>query len=421
MSLMDKIYDIMPERNRPQFVYGVPDEMLKKWEKEDKNDVEVFSAYEGGYFGPSYYYFINKIDEKYQFRFAYSEDSKPIENDINNPRIKHVDHNKEYYDTFIKELLDAVKNWNNVYDNDNVMDGTEWHINFTNLNKSFVGSNDFPDNYEAAKLIIDKYFNSQMLINDSSNDKYDINPEDNVPYEVYGIPDAIKNRMKYNINPEDNVPQKVYGVPNSSDKIDYYTYKISIKNDVSNYILALNHYLNPSAYDLIFQNLNELSDKTVADLSVRISEFEYNTFKNRLYNIVESWNSSYTGSSNINWSLKIDDENENIVFYGNGDYPKNWNDLIDLLSEYEIMFKTKLDKNKKLSNDELAEKYLKEIEEEVDQELIKLGLLNIYEGKKIPVFGSCHVRWGIEKKILKERFGIDWKTPAEKNPNIEYD
>lgn len=33
----------------------------------------------------------------------------------------------------------------------------------------------------------------------------------------------------------------------------------------------------------------------------------------------------------------------------------------------------------------------------------------------------CYVRWVIEKKILKERFGIDWMTPAEKNPNINFD
>ena len=35
--------------------------------------------------------------------------------------------------------------------------------------------------------------------------------------------------------------------------------------------------------------------------------------------------------------------------------------------------------------------------------------------------GFCHVIWRHKKRILKEQYGIDWKSPAEMNPHIWYD
>jgi len=35
--------------------------------------------------------------------------------------------------------------------------------------------------------------------------------------------------------------------------------------------------------------------------------------------------------------------------------------------------------------------------------------------------GHCHRIWGLQKSILKERFGITWYTPAELNPDICFD
>ena len=67
-------------------------------------------------------------------------------------------------------------------------------------------------------------------------------------------------------------------------------------------------------------------------------------------------------------------------------------------------------------------KLLKKIEPEVDEKLIELGDLTIDEnGKKIYKMGSANVIWQIQKDILKEKYGIEWKSPQEKNPNINYD
>ena len=35
--------------------------------------------------------------------------------------------------------------------------------------------------------------------------------------------------------------------------------------------------------------------------------------------------------------------------------------------------------------------------------------------------GSCHTLWIFQKRILKEKYGITWYTPAELNPDIKFD
>jgi len=44
------------------------------------------------------------------------------------------------------------------------------------------------------------------------------------------------------------------------------------------------------------------------------------------------------------------------------------------------------------------------------------------ELKDIPKdFGFCHRYWYTKQRILKERFNVNWRTPAELNPHICYD
>lgn len=35
--------------------------------------------------------------------------------------------------------------------------------------------------------------------------------------------------------------------------------------------------------------------------------------------------------------------------------------------------------------------------------------------------GWCHSIWEAQQKILRDRFGIEWFTPSEMNPNVFYD
>jgi hypothetical protein len=35
--------------------------------------------------------------------------------------------------------------------------------------------------------------------------------------------------------------------------------------------------------------------------------------------------------------------------------------------------------------------------------------------------GYCHDYWSTKKRILKEKYGVDWKSPAEMNPGVLFD
>lgn len=74
------------------------------------------------------------------------------------------------------------------------------------------------------------------------------------------------------------------------------------------------------------------------------------------------------------------------------------------------------------SKDKMVNKYLDEIKGEVDQEMIKRGLMYIDDnGSKVSKFGSATTRWEIEKRILKERYNINWQSPADKNSGMKFD
>lgn len=324
-SKKDK-YDIDAKDNTPQFVYGIPDSMRKKWAKEDeeknkKYDIDVEKNRPQIVYGPPEF-FIKKTQEEQKEKYN-------IDPEDNMPR--------EVYG-----IPDSMRNKN----------------------------------------------------------KYDIKPEDNMPQRVYGVPNP---QTKYDVNPEDNIPQKVYGVPffdnkdtkkcpycNSTelwkylygepthdyDKNKYVlggceitgnqpTYKckkcgkdiypdnnfvmpkittkksvrIGIKNDKSNYVMLLNHYREDNTYDIAFADLNNLSGKTISDLSTRIPEMYYVTFIDKLYTIIKNWQNNYSGENKITWSINIEEDGSNRVISGNGGLPENWDDLINLLIEYEKIFK----------------------------------------------------------------------------------
>lgn len=35
--------------------------------------------------------------------------------------------------------------------------------------------------------------------------------------------------------------------------------------------------------------------------------------------------------------------------------------------------------------------------------------------------GYCHYYWSVKKRILKERYGIDWKSTADRFPGVMFD
>ena len=50
---------------------------------------------------------------------------------------------------------------------------------------------------------------------------------------------------------------------------------------------------------------------------------------------------------------------------------------------------------------------------EAEQELAARGIT--------PRLGYCHAFWHTKKRILKDKYGINWRTPAELNPDWAFD
>jgi len=527
---IEKKYDINVEENVPQIVYGIPDWMKEK--NEDDKPKKVFEAFYGGYAGTSHYYYIQQVNNEYLFKYGLSKYGKLIF--IDSKELLVCKRTKKEYDDFIINLKLEMKDWKDSYVNNDIMDGTQWHIEFTEENKTYSGSNEFPSNMDTVMKILNMIFKEQT--------KYDVDPEDNVPREVYGIPSP----SKYDMKPENNVPQRVYGVPNPNNvpKREKTGIKLSIKNDNANYMMMLNQF--GQNVKLAFANENELKNTSIDEVAVNIPLADYHNFIMRINKITEKWENSYSGNGNSQWILEINDVFIKGKYVGNGGYPSNWNEYIDLISEYEILFKKVKLEDKKFNNsfekmvqdkvkdpfwtkvivdyfktelkssdhvakkcfedlskyddifneftkylvqktydlkdaisvngytakqlhelqptltasgiytflqwlrdepekaqdvirkgfpnkdvvpptveiktdDEYVKKCLAEIKPEVDKQLIEMGLLKIEDGKEIPAFGSCHTAWAIQKRLLKERYNIDWQTPAEKNPFIQYD
>lgn len=54
------------------------------------------------------------------------------------------------------------------------------------------------------------------------------------------------------------------------------------------------------------------------------------------------------------------------------------------------------------------------IKDELEEKIIARG------GKRSGL-GFCHLYWMEKKRILKEEYGIDWRSPAELNPSACFD
>lgn len=65
------------------------------------------------------------------------------------------------------------------------------------------------------------------------------------------------------------------------------------------------------------------------------------------------------------------------------------------------------------------EECINKLKPEINKELRKLDLID--DNGNPTQLGVCHTEWAITKKLMKERYGIDWKSPAELTPWIDFD
>ncbi len=320
-NIKDK-YDVNPEDNVPQRVYGVPNPDLYNKNK------KVFEAFVGGYSGPSSFYYIFKDGDSYIAKYGYSQSGMKLFED--SPELKSYPKTNNEYQNLLLTIRPMVSQWKDRYDNNDIMDGTQWNIDLIEMNKKFYGSNEYPSNYEEVFKVINEFFN----VKDEST-KYDVNPEDNVPQFVYGTPDFMKDQTK--------------------PSYDNMSIRFRLDNGNKRFVMLFKN--DKFGSFIIFANQDKLNETAMADAETIIPKKEYERFCDRLAEIIKDWDNNYEGNKNIHWEISFSQEKQPIDYMkGKGNVPSNWNELIDLLSEYEILFKKKkkIDKeNKKIKDDNL--------------------------------------------------------------------
>lgn len=294
----NKKYDINPEENVPEFVYGTPDFMRQDTE------TQVFEAFVGGFFGPSSYYYINRVGDEYEFRFGFSQSGMRIFNNSKNQDLHITKHGKEFYEDFKNYLINKTKEWEKEYYDPNVLDGTQWNITLVEDDIDYSGSNTFPDNFDNVMEFIDKVFETGEFISE----------------------EEIKNK-----------PEQDYAKEFILPKANFKTLKINISYPNSSHVMILSSKLNEK-FSLTFNNLYVLINPNMADNTIEISKECYDTFIERYNEITRDWKQSYIGEEDIRWSIEETNDKSRILI-GNGGRPNNWNEFVDLLVEYEILFK----------------------------------------------------------------------------------
>lgn len=157
---------------------------------------------------------------------------------------------------------------------------------------------------------------------------------------------------------------------------------------------------------------------------------EYKDGKNTkedLYNIIEhfvsNWEMCLDGDNELKQILKEqlplacldyidepgDEEKKEIGF---------WKELKDI--EYKLRYGYSFWNKPKYGHFEIKEDPIEYTDEYFKIELELEKLISDEVGEEV-YFGFCREYWETKKKILKNKYGIDWKSPAELNPMLNFD
>jgi hypothetical protein len=95
--------------------------------------------------------------------------------------------------------------------------------------------------------------------------------------------------------------------------------------------------------------------------------------------------------------------------------PTNVNELGTIDEEKERQLQAFHDSFKRdpIEDDPEYEELLKIVDEIVDKKLERHPMRG--------GMGFCHVVWDTKKRVLKNQYNIDWRTPSEMNPHIIFD
>lgn len=410
-------YNIQSENNTPYQVYGVarPGKSINTLSLSIYSSDGIYATYNCGH---------DSDTNDYGCSYKYTnENILGLENLIDS-KITII--TKQQFDDFMSQISSLTSTWiNNYGDINDKGKKTRWKLERINNgceNKFFGGSN-FPDNFIEVVKLFEKLIglgNNVSIIN-----KIPLRYNSTCPNcgsidlweSIFSKPNDIYDESKYFVPTQDNIMYKCkqcgYVYSDNyilNDIIDKNIIKINIKNETKNYVLVIRELDNFCKY-ISFMDLNRMKIKSLYELQEEIDEYKYKKFVERLSLITSNWDLNYSGNGKTNWTIEIKNDNNKKIIYGVGGYPDNWNELIDLLSEYELIYKNNVLSS--IKKDTKIEEYLKEIENDVEKELIDKGLIYFKDGKKSYRFGSINIKFSIQKRLLKERYGIDYKPPNE--------
>lgn len=181
-----------------------------------------------------------------------------------------------------------------------------------------------------------------------------------------------------------------------------------------------------------FNNVAVITD--LDEKYVPISNDKFEEFIVKLNNIIKDWNKVYLGELNNGlWMVSLyDDEKANYRVIGSGAFPINWNEYIDLIAYYEILYKkifnktliksTDVDEKFKITTQEAnnllntIDKKLEELnrKEEIEQ--------TIYNDRKLPEYQLASVEAFKEnmqnkskEELLKTKLDLEQKIVYRQN------
>ena len=117
-----------------------------------------------------------------------------------------------------------------------------------------------------------------------------------------------------------------------------YKFKCVIRDeDRCKYVLYINR--KKGEAHLGYLKTDENADITTK-MMIDIDSDLYNNFFETVLPMLDKWRKVYTGNINKNkWTVVLNESGKETKYKGNGDYPKNWDQFIDLITEYEMIFK----------------------------------------------------------------------------------
>lgn len=78
---------------------------------------------------------------------------------------------------------------------------------------------------------------------------------------------------------------------------------------------------------------------------------------------------------------------------------------------------------KSISDYLLEQERLKSLESKAYRAMARRGVIELDENGKPREWklGNIHAYWSEMKKLMRKEYGVDWKSPADRNPHTRYD